>query len=127
MNIDLITLGFSIRDTIEFRNGDFVYLAKYFVKPEVIYLSNISIPHEENAKLIESDQFKKDDFFALNSSSSIEELDSILARLILKNNNSYPDLFIVNDMPLGYLLWNKGKLYTCYFSDEFIEILKKYY
>lgn len=38
MNINLITLGFSIRDTIEFRKGDFIYLAKsFFTKKKFTY------------------------------------------------------------------------------------------
>ncbi|MBL1181622.1 MAG: hypothetical protein HND27_11000 [Bacteroidetes bacterium] len=122
MNLNLITEGGSLRDTIEFKDGNFVYLNKdvSFGQKRILHTS----------KLIDLEPKQLNNFCSLNCIENVTPLDSNTRSLILKSSkSSFPKFLIVNNIPLGVLIWNldENKVSICYFSDEYIEILRQNY
>ena len=116
MNINFITSGFSISDTIEFNNGNYNYLHKGLSFDQPIILNK--------SKLI---NLTSNDFCSLNCSGEIINLDFVTKNLILKSSiSSYPEFLVINNVPIGILIWNfdENKVSINYFSDSYIELLR---
>lgn len=134
MNINLITNGSSFSDTITFRKGNFVYL-HHSLNYSNLHPLSVAVSKEcdfikhtkEKAKIIQLDSNNESDFCSLNCEGTIKELDSNLSTILLKNIKYFPEFLIINNLPVGVLIWNKERLQVCYFSDNFIEILKSNY
>jgi len=122
MNINLITDGSSFSDTITFKEGDFVYLGNNIGSLESLQ-RGIHVRH----KLIEIASDKDHHFCSLNCGGIINMLDTALESILLKTNNYFPEFLIVNNLPVGVLIWNERHLYVCYFSDDYLKLLKNNY
>ncbi|MDP2386683.1 MAG: hypothetical protein Q8M29_09955 [Bacteroidota bacterium] len=132
MNINLITNGSSFSDTITFRKGNFVYLhhsLNYSNSHSLIaaWPKDCDFIKHTKEKIIQLNSNSESDFCSLNCEGTIKELDSKLTTILLKNIKYFPEFLIINNLPLGVLIWNKERLQVCYFSDNFIEILRKNY
>jgi hypothetical protein len=122
MNMNFITSGFSLIDTIVFKVGNFSYLHKDLCFGLMTGL--------KKSKLIKLESKKSNTFCSLNCAGNIVDLDSNTRNLILKTSkSSFPEFFVVNNFPLGILIWNldEDKVSICYFSDDYIELIKKNY
>lgn len=120
MNINLITNGYSFSDTITFRKGNFVYLGDN-INSEWYYDDSKS-----QTKLIKIESKGDGKFCSLNCDRMINELDPNLASILLRND-CWSRILIVNFQPIGVLAERDGHLYACYFSDDYIKILRNNY
>lgn len=120
MNINLITNGYSFSDTITFRKGNFVYLGDN-INSEWYYDDSKS-----QTKLIKIESKEEGKFCSLNCDGVINKLDPNLASILLRND-CWSRILIVNFQPIGVLFWRNEHLYACYFSDDYIKILRNNY
>jgi hypothetical protein len=131
MRINIFTGSGSFSDTIRFKAGSFVYVGNNISGiggfNDRNNFGNTRLLHSRRKKLIEIVEPKESPFSALNLDGNINKLDAVLESKLMMTNNFYPCFFIVQNLPIGMLFLHEGHLYVCYFSDDYINILKDYY
>ena len=122
MHLNLLTLGFTIKDTIVFRPGRYFLIRKDLL-PEKMQLLE---PLQEKCVIVSADVSDTANLSSINEKFEISELDADFQQLL--NMRPYiPETLKVNQIPVGIVINRDTNLYVCYFSKEFTYVLMKYY
>lgn len=116
----------SNRDTIKFQSGNFVYLPEQFNWVKLGYKLHQELKYE-NTRLIELNPESKNEFCSFNCNTTVNSIDSVLTDVMIKSDLIFFDYLTVGNFPVGRVSADNNKISICYFSNDFIDLLKKHY